>query len=113
MNREQLIEALTRAHYANYFEGLENLEPAFSEQPESHQDRMREAMSAALTAIEAQGLAVVPVEATDAQILASLESSMKIMNREGVTELMPDDLTVSPSMVSRSAYRAMIEAGKL
>lgn len=62
MTRDELIEAMARSHYANYFDGLADIEPTFSEQPESHQDRMRGAMSAALTAIEAHGLAIVPVD---------------------------------------------------
>ena len=93
MTRDELIEAMARAHYANYFEGLEDVEPAFSEQPESHQDRMREAMKAALAAIEAQGMAIVPVEATDAMLMAGADYSCY------------GDIA--------KAYDYMIEAGKL
>ena len=62
MTRDELIEKMARAHYAKYFEVVADMEPAFHEQPESHQDRMREAMEAALTAIEASGLCIVPRE---------------------------------------------------
>ena len=68
MTRGELIEKMARAHYAKYFEVVADMEPAFHEQPESHQDRMREAMEAALTAIEASGLCIVPVDATEAMM---------------------------------------------
>ena len=96
MNRDQLIEAAVLAHYNNYFAGLLDVEPAFQDQPESHQDRMREAMNAALTAIEAHGLVIVPVEATEAMLVAGALGSGE--DSENVAE---------------GAWDAMIEAGKL
>lgn len=59
MDRNELIEAILRSKFATYFD--ETLRP-FSDTSEATQSLMREGIRNTLEAIEAQGLAIVPVE---------------------------------------------------
>lgn len=45
------IEAMARAAYADWIESVQDLEPAWSDLPASHQDRLMNAMLAALRAL--------------------------------------------------------------
>jgi len=87
MDRNELIEAMARAIHETMtgqaiFEYLDNPFDASA------------IASATLTAIEAQGLAIVPVEATDGQSNVGGLQMIKADNAAGI-------------------YRAMIEAGKV
>lgn len=63
-----------------------------------------------LASLKSFGFAIVPREATQRMVMASLESSVAIMNENGVDSLSPTDAWPSPSDVSKAAYRAMIAA---
>ena len=46
-----MLEKMARATYANWIEGVEDLEPAWDALPESHRDRLIRCQTAALQAI--------------------------------------------------------------
>ena len=93
MTREELIEVMKAAHWKAVMLEETGREIPLSKAPPQVAKTETVAMRAILSAIEAQGLAVVPVEATEAQ-----EDSV--------------DFGDSQWAVAR-AYRAMISAGKV
>lgn len=56
------------------------------------------------------GFAVVPRDATETMVVASIANSLRIMRRDGVDRIMPDDPPPRPREVVRSAWTAMVEA---
>lgn len=69
---------------------------------------LRARLSRAL--LRGTGFTVVPNEASDAMVIACLKNSIAIMRRDGLTALYPDDPAPRPTIVTRSAWRAMVEA---
>lgn len=104
MNREQLIEYLERV-LAGYFSANKMPDMSGDMRKRLTPYRLRELQEAVrevLTAIEAQGMAVVPVEATDSMVLAAWCPPPADKNKPHMQ---------GPS--TNDSYRAMIEAGKL
>lgn len=102
MTREELIEVMARAidpvsatNMAGYakFKGFDTREVEEMKRKSAAWSLAKSKATAAITAIEAQGLAIVPVEATD-EVNCSI------------------DLGDSHWMVY-GAYRAMIQAGRI
>lgn len=58
------------------------------------------------------GFAVVPREATQAIEDACLRNSLRIMRRDGVDRIMPDDPGPRPREVVRTAWAVMVEAAQ-
>jgi len=104
MDRNELIEAASKA--AAISDGWENWETATcvadtlnGNAPDEERTRYREWVTDVLSAIEAQGLAVVPVEATKAMADIGTKARWQSAVRDA------DNV--------REIYRAMIEAGKV
>ena len=56
------------------------------------------------------GWVAAPLDATDAMVIRCLETSVRIMKRDGVDSVYPDEPGPRPREVARAAYRAMVEA---
>jgi len=103
MTRDELIEAMARAIYSaegfvhnsddRMFEPVK-WEEADADEYQCIRDGFRQKADAALTAIEAQGLAIVPVEATEA-----MENSAEDLGANGP--------------LSVDCWEAMIRVGRL
>lgn len=99
MTRDELIEAMATSEAAydgRTFAGLSAPEKA----------RYRDRCKANLSAIEASGHAIVPVEATPEMIGAAWTSITPEKQRQGIARLGPGPSTTD-------VYRAMIAAGRI
>jgi len=102
MDRNELIEAMALAISARYE----------TTPPDMHEiqfaARCLNDTAAALSAIEAQGLAIVPVEPDDKILTAGVRQSASY-------PVCPPDMSIEPvhQFTLTCCYRAMIEAGKV
>jgi len=104
MDRNELIEAMARA-IANEIHECGDFGITGDDAYEARTDDFKAQAAAALSAIEAQGLAIVPVKMTEAQSMAAY-----IITEECMTY---DDMGFGSFVDSEPMYRAMIEAGKV
>lgn len=81
MNRAALIEAMARAMFDRAWGS-----PAWDRQDSDTKDRWREVATAALSAIEALGATVVPVEATREMCRAGVWALDKARERDGMLQ---------------------------
>lgn len=58
---------------------------------------------------ERNGYAIVPTEATTAQVISALETSLKIMTENGVDGLSPFQDYPNPAETTRRVYREMVK----
>ncbi len=63
--------------------------------------------------LDRAGYVIVPKEATNAQVISGLETSLKIMTEAGVDALSPFKDYPAPTEITRRVYREMVKAVEL